>query len=309
MIGAQKIVDGQALYGTWPTDNPRGDTYGPVAYEAYVPFLEAFGFSGTWDDLPAAHAASIFFDLCAIALLFLIGRMIRGPTLGICLAYAWAAFPFTLLATESNTNDGLVAALLLATLLFAGRPLRRGVLAALTGLTKFAPLALAPLLATHRLDRQPGRPGRAKALALFAAGFLLAAAIVGVPGLAHDSLSLIYQRTISYQATRPAPFSIWGLYAIPQTAQTTVQLAGLILALGLAVVPRRADLIGLAALCAAILIAIELGVTYWFYLYIPWFFAPAMIALLGRYGPEPQPGPETAREAARHASLDPIPAG
>ena len=36
--------------------------------------------------------------------------------------------------------------------------------------------------------------------------------------------------------------------------------------------PRRRDLVGLAACAAAVLIAVELGVTYWFYLYIPWFF-------------------------------------
>jgi len=289
-IGAQKIIDGQPLYGSWPADNPRGDTYGPVSYEAYVPFVEAFGFAGRWDDLPAAHAASIVFDLWCIGLLFLIGRMVRGPTLGISLAYAWAAFPFTLFATESNTNDGLVAALLLATLLLAASPVRRGVLGALTGLTKFAPLALVPLLATHGLHTASTPRRRAVALGLFGAAFVATAALVSIPGLAHDSLSMIYERTVSYQATRPAPFSVWGLYGGLQSEQTAVQVAGVILALGLAVVPRRTDLIGLAALCAAILIGIELGVTYWFYLYIPWFFAPAMIALLGRFGPERDPG-------------------
>ncbi|HWH09881.1 MAG TPA: hypothetical protein VG165_02040 [Solirubrobacteraceae bacterium] len=298
VIGAQKIVDGQALYGTWPTDNPRGDTYGPVSYEAYVPFVEAFGFSGRWDDLPAAHAASIVFDLCCIALLFLIGRMIRGPTLGIALAYAWAAFPFTLYAAESNTNDALVAALLLATLLFAARPVRRGVLGALTGLTKFAPLALAPLLATHGLLEEPSRARRARGLALFGVAFVATAAVVSIPALAHDSLSLIYQRTVSYQATRPAPFSVWGLYGGLQWEQTAVQIAGVGLAIGLALVPRRPDVIGLAALCAAVLIAIELGVTYWFYLYIPWFFAPAIIALLGRFDDGSPADPLDARTAA-----------
>ena len=51
-----------------------------------------------------------------------------------------------------------------------------------------------------------------------------------------------------------------------------------------ALAPRRRDLVGLAALTAAILIALQLGVTHWFYLYIPWFFPLVMIALLGRWG-------------------------
>ncbi len=82
----------------------------------------------------------------------------RGPTLGIVLAYAWVSFPFTLFALESDSNDTLVAVMILAALYFAGSPPVRGAFAALAGLTKFAPLALAPLLATHGL-REPRRMG------------------------------------------------------------------------------------------------------------------------------------------------------
>ncbi len=105
MIGAQRITAGKPLYGDFPSDNEHGDTYGPVNYEAYVPFEQIFGWSGKWDDLPAAHAAAIFFDLLAVALLFLLGRRMRGPTLGVVLAYAWVSYPFTLFALESNSND------------------------------------------------------------------------------------------------------------------------------------------------------------------------------------------------------------
>ena len=137
VIGASKVVHGEAggaLYGHWPADNEHGDTYGPVNYEAYVPFEQIFGWSGTWDDLPAAHAAAVFFDLLAVALLFLIGRRMRGPTLGIVLAYAWVSFPFTLFALESDSNDTLVAVTILAALYFAGSPPARGIFAALAGL-------------------------------------------------------------------------------------------------------------------------------------------------------------------------------
>jgi hypothetical protein len=66
VIGAQRIVHSKPLYGAYPSDNEHGDTYGPVNYEAYVPFQQLFGWSGTWDDLPAAHAAAILFDLLEI---------------------------------------------------------------------------------------------------------------------------------------------------------------------------------------------------------------------------------------------------
>jgi hypothetical protein len=278
VVGAQKVIDGKAIYGQFPTTITRGDTYGPVSYEAYVPFVGLWGFSGRWDDLPAAHAAAIVFDLLALALLFAIGWRIRGPATGVVLAYAWAAYPFTAFALESNSNDALVAVLVLAALLAATAPATRGVFAALAGLAKFAPLALAPLLAFGDL-RERGL----RSLVRFVVGFVLVGALAAIPALAHNSLSQIYQRTIVYQADRSAPFSLWGLYGGLHGVQTAIQVIAIALVGLLAVAPRRPGVLGLAACSAALLIAVELGVTYWFYLYIPWFFAPAAVALLSGF--------------------------
>ena len=216
VIGAQRLTTGKPIYGEFPSDNEHGDTYGPVNYEAYVPFQQIFGWSGKWDDLPAAHAAAIFFDLLATALLFLIGRRMRGPTLGVALAYAWVSYPFTLFALESNSNDSLVAALVLAAVLAASYRSQlalagRGVLAALAGMTKFAPLALAPLFATHGLSETP-REERLRTLALYALAFVATIALASLPVLAHNSLHTFYERTIAYQSNRESPFSVWGLY-------------------------------------------------------------------------------------------------
>jgi hypothetical protein len=279
VVGAQRIAHDRPLYGAFPYDNEHGDTYGPVNYEAYVPFQQALGWSGRWDDLPAAHAAAILFDLLAVALLFLLGRRVRGPGLGIALAYAWVSYPFTLYALESNSNDSLVAALVLAAVLVASSPPARGVFAALAGLTKFAPLALAPLLWTHGLGGLTAWR-RARALALFALAFLATVAVVSIPALAHDSLHTIYERTLAYQSDRESPFSIWGLHNLGHI-QAAIQGAVLVLALAVAVLPRRADTIGLAATAAAVLVAVQLGVDHWFYLYIPWLFGLVMLALLG----------------------------
>ena len=38
--------------GRCESANPQGDTYGPVAYEAYLPGYLIIGWSGKWDDLP-----------------------------------------------------------------------------------------------------------------------------------------------------------------------------------------------------------------------------------------------------------------
>jgi len=302
VIGASRIVHDQPLYGGWPSDNEHGDTYGPFNYEVYVPFEQAFGWSGKWDDLPAAHAAAIFFDLLATALLFLLGRRMRGPTLGVALAYAWVSYPFTLYALESNSNDSLVAVMVLAAVLAASyrAPLAsagRGALAALAGLTKVAPLALAPLLATHGLSRLPWR-AQARAGALYLAGLVAAAALAFVPALSHDSLHEIYERTLVYQSNRGSPFSAWGLYGL-QGVERFVEVAGVALALVLALVPRRADLVGLAAACAAAIIGVQLGIEHWFYLYIPWFFPLAIVAVLGRLSPPSPPAPVAASAPAR----------
>jgi hypothetical protein len=298
VIGADKLAAGEPIYGTFPKDNEHGDTYGPVAYAAYVPFVKAFGWSGRWDgDMPAAHGAAITFDVVCCFLMFLVGRRLRGPTLGVVLAYLWAACPFTLYALMSNTNDGLVAAFVLVALFVAASPPARGVAVALGGLAKFATLALAPLFATH------GRPGVRGLLAfsLFFGGVVaLAMGLVLLPG---PDLHTVYDRTLGFQSSRGSPFSVWGLYDLPGL-QSAWQVVSVVLALALAVVPRRRDVVGLAACAAAIVIALQLGVTHWFYLYIPWFFPLLAVALFARYA---EPGEAEAAPAATSPSAAGVP--
>lgn len=312
VIGADRLVDGTPLYGTWPRDNGSGDTYGPVNYYAYVPFEQLFPWSGRWDDLPAAHAAAVAFDLLTIVGLFLLGRRIRGPSLGIVLAYAWAAYPFTLYASSTNSNDALVALLIVATLLVAGRPAARGAAAALAGLTKLAPLALAPLFARTPSDARPTRvrPG-ATSFVLYALAFALTASVAMLPVILGGDLRTFWDHTIAFQRERESPFSIWGLWGGLDTVQTAVQLAAVLLALAVAVWPRRPTLVQMAACGAAVLIALQLGVTYWFFLYVVWFFPLAIVALLGRLGDPTaeRDAPPRSAEAGRGGHeqlLDPV---
>ena len=115
VIGADRIVDGDELYGDGlPDDVERGDTYGLVNYLLYVPFEQALRWSGRWDDLPPPTAPAIAFDLLVIGGLFsLLGRRLRsgreGFALGLALAYAWTAYPYTSFVLETNPNDSLIA--------------------------------------------------------------------------------------------------------------------------------------------------------------------------------------------------------
>ncbi len=302
VVGADVIADGEPLYGDFPEINERGDTYGPLAYYAYVPFEQALPWSGEWDDLPAAHGAAIAFDLLTIAGLFLLGRRLRpgeaGRRLGAILAFAWAACPYTAFALESNTNDALVSALLVGALLALSSPAGRGALLALAGLTKFAPLALVPLFATYRAGR--------RGLAIFAAGFGLTALAVMAQTILDPGLSTFWERTIGFQSGRDSPFSIWGQASLEPLHLAVMALAAM-LAVGAAFYPRRRDAVTVAALGAAVMIAFQLTVEHWFYLYVPWFLPFFLVALAATRprGERDQDGEGTASPAALSASAAP----
>ena len=157
VAGAEQITSGEPIYGEglFPEEVPTGDTYGPANYVAYVPFELVLPWSGEWDALPSAHAASLFFDMATVFGLFILGlraggRGGPGQRLGLILAFAWLTYPYTTYALQSNSNDSLVAALLVWGLVALGSPIGRGVLVGLAAMVKFAPLALVPLYAVGR---------------------------------------------------------------------------------------------------------------------------------------------------------------
>ena len=297
---------GHHLYGGWPHDNAEGDTYGPVNYYAYVPFRALFGWSGSWDDLPAAHAAALAFDLLTLIGLFFLGRMIRGPSLGIVLAYGWAAFPFTLYALASNSNDTLVALLVVSALLVLRWAPARGAVGALAGLTKFAPLALAPLLMRGLDDWSVSRRALRSAV-VFSLAFAATALVVMLPVLLDGNFHAFWRDTISYQSNRGSPFSIWGLWGIG-AVQRLVQGAAAALAIVVAAFPRRRGLVEVAALGAAVLIALQLGISHWFYLYIPWFFPLVLVALVAAHPVLTGEVVAAEGDAASAGSPEPVPA-
>jgi hypothetical protein len=290
VIGADRIADRKPIYDNFPSDDQSGDTYGPVAYYAYVPFEQALPWSGTWDELPAAHAASIFFDLGTMGALFLLGRRLRrgrrGTEFGILLCFGWAACPYTAFALESNTNDALVSLALAATLLCLTSAPARGIMLALSSMTKFAPLALGPLFATYGATekRSVSRTGPvrryAKVLVPFTIAFAITVAVVSFQALQDPGLSTFWHRTIAEQGGRDSPFSIWGQDHSLGWLQAVVKAAVVVLALLVAFRPRRRDHVTVAALGAAVMIGMQLTVDHWFYLYIPWFLPFLLIALL-----------------------------
>jgi hypothetical protein len=275
VIGAHRLLHGQPLYGGWPANNSQGDTYGTVSYYAYVPAVAVFGASGT----AAAHAAALAFDLLTLLGLVLLGRRIGGSSLGVVLGFAWAAYPFSLWPLASDTNDTLVGLLVMLTLLVLTSAPARGVMAALAGLTKFAPLALAPLLMRGTGTRWPAR----RSISMYALAFGVTLAVAMLPVLLDNNLHAFWYDSIVYQANRQTPFSIWGLWGGLGLEQHLVQGAAVALAVAVAFVPRRRGVVQVAALAAAVIIALQISANYWLYSYIVWFYPAVAVALFGSY--------------------------
>src|SRR3954454_4891721 len=330
LVGADRIAHGEPIYDNFPDDISSGDTYGPVNYLAYVPFEAIWPWSGEWDDLPAAHGAAVLFDLAAFTFLILLGIRIRpgpeGQRLAATLAFGWAAYPYTAYALESNSNDSLVAALLLATLLFAAKPLTRGALLAAATWAKFAPAILAPMYWRYRpagpaAAGDPPSPataqgmvppttsptGHRRELLLFLVGFVLVTVVVMSWPAINPGLKTFYDRTIASQAGRSSPFSIWGQASSLEPIRVALLALTGIASVAFAFVPRRKSLVQLAALSAALLILLQLPLHHWFYLYIVWWFPLLLVAMAALEAPRPKPREQPAPAPARRSQ--PAPAG
>ncbi|MFO7572692.1 MAG: hypothetical protein R6W48_08860 [Gaiellaceae bacterium] len=302
VVGASRILDGQLPYGNMPQRGDlepcgpedaegqvreriqtngrceaaieRGDTYGPVSYLAYVPATAVFGWSGKWDSLPAAHATSIAFDLLAVLGLVLVGLRFGGARLAALLAFAWTAYPFTAYTLNANTNDAIMPAFLVLGFWLASSEWARGAAVALAGWTKFAALLVAPLWATYpRYDA-----GR---LVRFATAFVATTAAAFTVLLLEQSLReaarTFWERTFGFQLERDSPFSLWGwgqyhADGVPDLGLVQPLLAGAAIGLALvvAIYPRTKGPVELASLTAAVLVAFQLALSHWFYLYLPW---------------------------------------
>jgi len=311
VIGAQRIVsEGKAPWGNFPQDkvgepklkscsktdtemliqtngrceraNPLGDTYGPMAYEAYIPAYLITGWSGKWDDLPTAHLTVILFDLLTILGLWFVGLRFGGRRLGAVLAFAWAAYPFTQYVSNSNTNDAIMPCFLVWAFWLISAPVGRGVLAAASGWTKFASLVVAPLWLTYPTGRL-----NLRFAAGFAAGTLAVFSIFLLDAHPLHEIATFWHRTIGYQLGRDAPWSLWDwrqyhARGLPDLhiVQRVLQGALLVGAFAVSIRPRRKSPLQLVAFTAVLLAGFEMVQTYWLYTYIPWFFPFAAIALL-----------------------------
>ncbi|MDX6380375.1 MAG: hypothetical protein QOI57_1399, partial [Rubrobacteraceae bacterium] len=237
VAGADRILDGTLPYGHMPKDVGTGDTYGPLNYLFYVPFLWLFGWSGEWDYLPAAHATTAFaFVGGALALLFA-GWRYAGARGAAVLLFAWAVFPYTLYSTNNNTNDIIVAAIAAVSLATAAYPLARGATVAAGFAVKLFPLVLAPLWMLHDSARRRG------AILDFLLGgigvVLLTFWVLALDGNPIEGLRLFYEKTLAFQSGRETPWSIFAQVPELRILQQPLTAAVVLLAFVVAVFPKK----------------------------------------------------------------------
>jgi hypothetical protein len=123
------------------------------------------------------------------------------------------------------------------------------------------------------------------------ASFLIVSLLALVPLLFEPSFAhgvhVFFDRTILIQIERHSPFSLWDwkqyhARGLPDLRWLQHVLEAL-LVVGVALLafrPRRRSPLQLAAFSAAVLIGFEIVLTHWSYLYLPWFFPFAALALL-----------------------------
>jgi Glycosyltransferase family 87 len=278
VVGADLVMDGSVPYGNMPDDISTGDTYAPLNYLLYVPFVWMFGWSGEWDFLPAAHAVTAFAFVGGALALLVAGWRYAGTRGGAALLFAWAVFPYTLYSTNNNTNDVIVAALAAVGLAVATSPLARGASIAAGFAVKLFPIVLAPLWMFHDIRK------RGASVVDFALGgmgvVLLTFWVVALDGDPVGGFTAFLEKTLIFQGERESPWSIFGQVPELGFLKPLLTALAILLACLVAVLPKERTIRRLAAFSAAVIIAFELTVNYWFYPYVIWFEPFVFLALL-----------------------------
>lgn len=298
LYGADSIRHGFDIYNSAQGQGDL-DTYGPFMYVAYVPFAWLFHFDLVSTHTYGAQAAAIVWDAATIGCLYLLGRRLRpGTALGLVLAFAWAACPWTWLPIASSTNDGLVSLLIVATLLLVTSPGWRGLTLGLAVAAKFAPAILGLLFARGLGERGWRR------LATYVAAAVLPFVTLVLLFLPDGGLREFWDATIGFQLHRQAPSSLWGLWPTLKPLQYLFQAGAITLAAASFALPRERTVERVAACGAALMIAAQLSTVYWYYYYVIWFLPYLLLALFSNSyaGSVRNSGRSSARAVATNSS-------
>lgn len=283
MEGATDIVHGVLPYGHI-AGILHGDTYPIGSYLLYTPAAWLSPVRDTWDSADAALFVTVLAVVAAAGALWrqtgsgrASGDERPHESATLRAAIAWLTFPALLVTVSTGSTDAVLAAILLAAILLWKRPTAAGAVVAAGAWFKLIPIVLVPLvLAPLRGRRLVG--------AILAVLVVSAVALVPLVALGGPGAFATMAHAVGYQAVRASPQSLWALTgSVP--LQQLVQAATLAMVAGATVRLWRApglaaDRTRIAALCAALVIGLQLSASYWTYMYFSWALPGLMLSLL-----------------------------
>jgi len=292
MEGATSIVHGLLPYGH-VGDILHGDTYPIASYLLYTPFALFLPVHTVFDDAdPSLWVAVCAALLAAWGVARLAASRPRRPVarerrdaelVGLRTAIAWLTFPPLLVTVSTGTTDIVLAALLVGALLLWRKPGAGTAVLSFAAWFKLVPAALFPLWIASLRRAGIGR-------ALLSAVAVSAAMLAALAALGGADALVRMVTAMSFQLTRTAPNTLWTFAGSVPLQQLTEALTLALIAGGAVRLwrePRLAnDRVRFAALCAAVLLGVQLAGNYWTFMYLVWVFPFIALSLLA--------GPSTA---------------
>ena len=286
MEGATAIVHGLLPYGH-VGDILHGDTYPIASYLLYTPFAWLSPVHTVFDDAdPALWVAVCAALLAAWGIARLAATRPRRPVagekraaelVGLRTAIAWLTFPPLLVTVSTGTTDIVLAALLVGALLLWRKPAAGTAVLSFAAWFKLVPAALFPLWIASLRRLGIGR-ALLSAIAVSAAMLAALAALGGADALVRMVTAM------SFQLTRTAPNTLWTFAgSVPLQQLTEALTLSLIAGATVRIWRDRSladDRVRFAALCAAVLLGVQLGGNYWTFMYLTWVFPFIALSLL-----------------------------
>lgn len=263
----------------------HGDTYPMFAYVLYTPAALIWPVHDLFDNLDGGLWIAAIAMLAGAAGLWKAGKDAAGDAFGLRQASAWLIFPPVLITASAGSNDLPTAALVvwaIATWVHAGRT---STWLSAASWAKVVPVFTLPLwIARFRggdLKRALIPP-----VALTALMLILLLVLGGA-----DAVNKMLD-AIAFQSDRGAQLSFWVVTGAP-ALQVVVQAAGFALGAAAAVAVWRFEALGsslvrVSALAAAVMLAFQIGASYWSYAYLPWVYPLLVVALLWPSSPRPR---------------------
>lgn len=291
--GATQILEGRLPYGNIMDGVVHGDTYPIFAYVLYAPASLIWPVHDLFDNLGGGLWIAAIALLAGAVGIFRAGRSAAGEQFGLRQAAAWLIFPPVLVTASAGANDLPTAALVvwaIATWTHAGRT---STWLSAAAWAKVVPVFVLPLW----LARFRGATlGRALAAPVVLTAIMLGL-LIGLGG--SGSVKEMFD-AIAFQSDRGAQLSFWVVTGAP-TVQVIVQAAALALAAASAAAvwvfrDLGESLVRVCALAAAVMLAFQIGASYWSYAYVPWVYPLLAVALLW---PRPEPAAQEQAESPR----------